>query len=207
VTEPAALPARSDDGARGKTETRLRLLEAAATVIARDGYERASLADIARTAGLSTGAVYSTFGSKWGLMRAVIAQRIRPLALPLQSATPHTDQSLSELAAGLARTIDSPGARQVAILQLEIILLALRNPELLDELNVDDRANHARLTDQLIVGGAELPLPAGQLATVLIGAVQGLQLSQLLDPADISDSLYAAALRLLLGRAPTGDPS
>jgi AcrR family transcriptional regulator len=202
VTESAATPVSSgEDGARGKSETRLRLLEAAATVIARDGYERASLADIARTAGLTTGAVYSTFGSKWGLMRAVIAQRVRPLALPIQGA----DQSLSQVATGLARTIDSPEGRQLAILQLEIVLLALRNPELLDELNVEDRADHARLTDQLTAGGAELPLPAAQLATLLIGAVQGLQLSQLLDPADLSDTDYAAALRLLLGRAPADE--
>src|SRR5438045_2832942 len=57
---------------RGREETRRRLLDAAAEHLARVGYESASLAAIARSAGLTTGAVYSTFGSKRELLRGVV---------------------------------------------------------------------------------------------------------------------------------------
>jgi AcrR family transcriptional regulator len=53
---------------------RRRILEAAATVIARDGVE-ASVEAIAREAGLGMGTLYRRFASKDDLVRAVLAER------------------------------------------------------------------------------------------------------------------------------------
>ena len=53
------------DGSRGRSEeTRRRLLEAAGSVFAAKGYERASVADIAAAAGFTKGAFYASFPSK-----------------------------------------------------------------------------------------------------------------------------------------------
>lgn len=53
-------------------ETRQRLLDAAATVFGRDGFEGARVAQIAEEAGLSVGALYNHYGSKADLLAAVV---------------------------------------------------------------------------------------------------------------------------------------
>lgn len=55
-------------------ETRAELLAAAARVFARRGYEGASIADICKEAGLSTGPVYAHYGSKAELFVAVLEE-------------------------------------------------------------------------------------------------------------------------------------
>jgi TetR/AcrR family transcriptional regulator, repressor for uid operon len=54
--------------------TRVRLLEAAAAVFAEKGYDGAGVQEIARRAGLTTGAIYGRFTGKAELLREVIAQ-------------------------------------------------------------------------------------------------------------------------------------
>ena len=57
---------------RLKTEVRDRILLAAKTVFAADGYRSAKMADIAQTAGISAGNLYRYFGGKEALFHAVI---------------------------------------------------------------------------------------------------------------------------------------
>src|SRR5208282_6704638 len=63
-----------------RAETRARLLQAAGEVFAKHGYDRASLDDVAAAAGLTKGAVYSSFASKdelfYALMREHIDERL-----------------------------------------------------------------------------------------------------------------------------------
>jgi AcrR family transcriptional regulator len=54
--------------------TRVRLLDAAAAVFAEKGYDGAGVQEIARRAGLTTGAIYGRFKGKAELLREVIAQ-------------------------------------------------------------------------------------------------------------------------------------
>jgi len=53
-------------------ETRAQLLDAASRVFAERGYDGASIADITRASGLSSGAIYAHFGSKAELFAAVL---------------------------------------------------------------------------------------------------------------------------------------
>src|SRR5947207_8092670 len=55
--------------------TRDRLLDAAAAVFAEKGYDRAGVQEIARRAGLTTGAIYSRFTGKAELLQAAIQSR------------------------------------------------------------------------------------------------------------------------------------
>ncbi len=74
----AAEVARAQQGARGADKRRA-LLDGALAVFAADGYTRASIDNIARTAGVSTRTIYNQFGDKAGLFEAVIidsAQRV-----------------------------------------------------------------------------------------------------------------------------------
>src|SRR5438876_8430182 len=56
--------------------TRTRVLEAAARVFARRGFHGASVQDIAREAGATTGAIYSNFAGKEDLFLAVFEDHV-----------------------------------------------------------------------------------------------------------------------------------
>jgi TetR/AcrR family transcriptional repressor of uid operon len=79
-------------------ETRERLLDAAAEVFAERGYERAGVAEIARRAGLTTGAIYSRYAGKAELLLDAIDQR--------------THDEIRRLLGG-----DRPAARGTAVLE------------------------------------------------------------------------------------------
>src|SRR3954452_5269042 len=53
-------------------ETRQRVLDAAARVFAKNGYDGARIAQIAKAAGLSVGAIYNHYTSKAELLAAVV---------------------------------------------------------------------------------------------------------------------------------------
>lgn len=57
-------PAPPSKRALAKARTRARVLEAARRLFAERGYDRASIRDIAREAGLSTGAIFAGFRDK-----------------------------------------------------------------------------------------------------------------------------------------------
>ena len=65
---------RSRDDRRARA-TRDRLLDAAAEVFAEKGYDRAGVQEIARRAGLTTGAIYGRFTGKAELLQAAIESR------------------------------------------------------------------------------------------------------------------------------------
>lgn len=193
--------------------TRARLLRAAAELIGAQGYDRASLGQVARRAGLTTGAVYSAFGSKWELLRALVAEQSRDLRLPERQGQPTAGASRDEtgsmvgdatrLAGLLHQHAEGEQGRQLLILQLEILLLGLRNPGLLEDVVAEVSAERAALAQQLreraLAEGRDLPMPADGLATVLVALAQGLQLTQMLDPQAVAGDLYELAIQQVLG--------
>jgi AcrR family transcriptional regulator len=60
-------------GSAAPSDTRQRLLDAATEVFLEKGYEGTRVAEIARRAGLTTGAIYGNFGSKADLLTAALA--------------------------------------------------------------------------------------------------------------------------------------
>jgi AcrR family transcriptional regulator len=110
-------------------ETQKRLLDAAAEVFVRDGYEAAQLDAIAARAGRSKGAVYTHFKSKEDLFLVLFEQRTRTyvdrLMKSLRSCTTQKErlEAFREFYVGLDHD------RAWPILTLEFKLYALRHPE------------------------------------------------------------------------------
>lgn len=77
------------------TQTRERLLGAAADVFAQRGYDGTRVTDIAAAAGVSNGALYAHFGSKAGLLVAALREHGRPVLADLLAAKP--DRPITEL--------------------------------------------------------------------------------------------------------------
>jgi len=188
-------------------DTRARLLDAAIDVMAEKGFERATLREIAREAGLTTGAVYSTYSNKLDLLRDATA-RILELNAPTASEESRgivdgIDRSAHDMWRLMASGAD---VRRLGILQFEALLVAMRNEELIEEQR--DEAGAARkaaardLAAKARAEGITLPLPAEQVVVLVDVLSQGLQLRQYLDPDAVDEDLYRNALRLVCGLPP-----
>ncbi len=101
------------------------LVDAAATVFARKGYDAASVAEIAAQAGYTVGAVYSNFSGKRALFEAVFAQKSDETF-----ALATTFGSSVEDLAGIARRLLDQDAneRRWWLLWLEAVIEAQRDP-------------------------------------------------------------------------------
>ena len=100
------------------------LVDAAAAVIARKGYQAASVAEIAAEAGYTVGAVYSNFSGKRALFEAVFDRQIdHQFALASDLDQPG---DLGELARALLHQDEN--GRRWWLLWLEFIIEAQRDP-------------------------------------------------------------------------------
>ncbi len=100
------------------------LVDAAAAVIARKGYQAASVAEIAAEAGYTVGAVYSNFSGKRALFEAVFDRQIdHQFALASALEQPG---DLGELARALLHQDEN--GRRWWLLWLEFIIEAQRDP-------------------------------------------------------------------------------
>ena len=69
-----------------KVRTRQKVLDAARTLFAERGYEPATIRDIAKGAGMSTGAVFANFQDKAELFEAVLSEDMAMLAGTMEAA-------------------------------------------------------------------------------------------------------------------------
>jgi len=143
-------------------ETRERLLETAAAVFARLGYEKASIAEISSEAGLSSGAIYAHYSSKAELFVATLrthAEREFERLLGGEGV----DFATFLTSRGQALDRRSPGERT---LLMEAIVAAKRDPEVAQVLISSLVEREARLAELLRSAqatgeiDADLPAPA-----------------------------------------------
>lgn len=141
-------------------DTRDRLLAAALTVFERDGYEGARVADIARAAGLTTGAIYSRYRGKADLLLEAITARTRDEVDALLEVTPGEEARfvLASLGRRLAERDDAAGPSVL----VESLGAARRDPDLAEQV----RASLAR-RERTLVELVERARAAGEIATDL----------------------------------------
>ncbi len=80
---PARAPTRR---ALAKQQTRLKVLAAARRLFSEQGYEGATIRDIAAAAGMSTGAVFANFTDKSDLFREIMTEDIEALVAAMRDA-------------------------------------------------------------------------------------------------------------------------
>ena len=83
VTEMARAPTRRT---LAKLETRAKVLAAARKLFSEQGYEGATIRDIATAAGMSTGAVFANFTDKSDLFREIMSEDIEALIAGMREA-------------------------------------------------------------------------------------------------------------------------
>jgi AcrR family transcriptional regulator len=114
---------------RRRQLTREALLGAAESVFAQRGYEAGTLEEIAESAGFTTGAIYSNFGSKQELFLAVLERRNEKLTEAYREVLePPTGQSVALSDVADLWTHLELANRDALRLTLEYRLAALRDP-------------------------------------------------------------------------------
>lgn len=196
-------PPRRLTRAETKARTRARLLEAAAQVFARKGFGGASVEEIAEAAGYSTGALYSNFSSKDQLFIELLDIRTSFRQAEAATITSNQDSDLDAVRGGLNRLLMDVADHDadLAPLQAELWLYAIRRPELLEHMAAQFRSNRDHLTATLTerARNRDQPeaLPVQNLATVILALFQGLVQLRRTDPELVPDDLFGTAVSWL----------
>ncbi len=186
-----------------RAQTRQRLLQAAGEVFAQRGYDRASLDDVAAAAGLTKGAVYSSFAGKndlfYALMRERIDERLTLVVEAMERQATVRDMT-RDAGSALAQLMSSQ--RDWHLLFIEFWARAIRDPALHDELARERRSMRGLIAEFLEARAAEaevdLPAPAEQLAVAVLALSNGIAIEQLADPDTVDPSTFGVTLGLLL---------
>ena len=165
--------------------TREALLDAAARVFASHGYGGASIPEIAREAGLSTGAIYSNFSGKEELFLAMMGRSVQAgaeaRAKSVANVTDDRDRLIEELVATWTDTVDD--GPQTVILMAEFWLYALRHPPYDEVMAGFLAAVRSNLATTMTEAAAEIDDDlAAQLATAVQALSYGHAMQRLVDP-------------------------
>jgi AcrR family transcriptional regulator len=184
-------------------ESRDELLAAALRVFARRGYRQAGVDEIAAAAGYSKGALYWHFSGKEELLLALVEERIdapmREMVALLESAPPDHDMSV-EASREFARQVSRQ--RDAVLLEREYWSLALRDPELrarYAERQTELRGALARALEARArhLGTPDLPMPAEDVARIVMGIIGGLGVDELIEPGSVRPGLLGETLALI----------
>jgi AcrR family transcriptional regulator len=180
------------------------IIEAAATVLAAQGYANTSIKDIAREAGIAQGLVHYYFGSKEELVLAVLRQTCGEMLDETRRSFAQTQgHPLARAWAGLEaaerRSAERP---ELFRLMLEMVPLSQTNPALraqLRELYENLCGEVTEMIDELNeLIPTPLPIPARDFAGVIVAAIDGLAIRGLVEPGADPSALYRALGFLLL---------
>lgn len=108
---------------------RQQVLDAAADCFRRRGFHAASMAEIAKTAGMSPGHIYNLFENKDDIIAAIVERDCEDVLGRIDEFQKAEDL-LHTLLAGIEQAIDERSQVAEAALQLEVLAEASRNPKL-----------------------------------------------------------------------------
>lgn len=187
-----------------KAETRTRLLDAAADLFARRGLNGVSAEAVCDAADRTTGALYSHFGGKDGLLVALLDEW-RDSAAAGITAEIDPDAPLDDRLAALWRNFASRptgGEDAWILLEHELWLYAARNAgdaRAVRERYGSGRAGLGRATKTWAAeAGSDTRLPARETGALVLALLLGLEMQRRLEPAAVPDALAVEGLRRLL---------
>ncbi len=183
-------------------ETKRRVLDAAFEVFAQRGIAASSMNDVAEAAGLTKGAVYSSFAGKDDLILTLMTEHAESrltagLAGFAEALEP--EEALANAGAVLVRELraDAGWHRLLA----EYFAISHHDPKLREALRQRRRqarvAVAAELSKLASVFGGTLPLPPDDLAVVLFALSNGMGVESGIDPDAVPDDLLARVLALI----------
>ncbi|MEU8782498.1 TetR/AcrR family transcriptional regulator [Streptomyces sp. NPDC048637] len=187
------------------------ILRAAAELFAAKGYRQTTFADVAERSGISRGSIPWHFGSKEGLLLAVLERSVDLIRAGLVEGPAELVEPEEEVAAGFDRLMggaDALFAQPTTKLFVTLLVEALEPGSPIHGRYVEI---HNTLRDHCRRWLERLPLPPGLsaeiLAVTIIGAGIGIHQQWLLAPDRVDPEQSLAALRTLVAGAvlPAGE--
>jgi len=189
----------------GRAAVRRRLLDAALEVFAEHGYANARLDQVAATAGLTKGAIYSNFASKDEIFFAMLDQQVLArvaavrsalIAAPLDTRGPARAQHVGRL---LAETITEQ--RQWQLVFLDFWLRAVRDDAVRTQFLARRRELRAAIGEAVVqIIGSEPALDGfstDDIVTIVLALSNGLAVEQYIDADLVSTDLFGRVLAQL----------
>jgi AcrR family transcriptional regulator len=182
--------------------TRRKLLDAAQSIFARDGFEAARIEDIAAAVGYTRGAFYAHFRTKEDLFLALLEERANQHLADLNTLLEAAASPKERLAQLRRYYVTRVRNKQWTLLILEWKLFALRHPELRAKLagahrRIRKSLHLEALRDVLVPHSCPEPAQREVPKVILEALLSGLVLERAYDPTRISNPQTAAALEKL----------
>jgi AcrR family transcriptional regulator len=182
---------------------RERILDAALTCFAREGFHAATMQDIVAESGLSPGAIYGYFKGKTEMVMAITSERHAMERRRMEHAltTGDVDTSLVRLVDGFVLSLRDPQEKKWRRLAVQLWAESLSNPRLKRE--ALDGVTQAIEVLAPMIGKAQregrwsVHLDPKSAARVLIAILQGISL-QLAWDDNIDIANFASALRIII---------
>jgi AcrR family transcriptional regulator len=203
VKSKRRVPGRPRTSEQSAGETRTKLLDAAARLIAERGYRGTTVDDVVASSGLSKGTFYWHFKSKGDLLLAVLEERIdRPLHQLIERLkTASADEDVAPEASRLFSQLMDP-ARETILLDHEYRALAMRDRKVRSRYTKRQRALRDALAAGLDARARELGAPAfsvptPEIATAYLNLGSALAVERLIDADAVPASLFGETVALV----------
>jgi AcrR family transcriptional regulator len=178
-----------------RQRTRNALLEAARAIIREKGYDRTTLEEVARRAGMTTGAIYGNFKNREELFIALGHTYWAPV-VPDVAPGASFAEAMRALAKATLAAVDE--RTPVAVGRLTGLAYTLTNSELRARVEEVTRASYELGTEWLrSFDQGDLPMPAEHLVRVIHALIEGLVMQRILTPELCSDEVFYAAFAAL----------
>jgi AcrR family transcriptional regulator len=199
------MPRGQFDRSERRARTRTQLLEAAAGVYARRGFDGATLDEVAEEAGFTKGAVYDHFGSKENLLVALLDEHLaQQIAEQVALFDPAKDTPERPRAGAERWMTDLKQDPDVFRLFVELWTHAQRDERLRRRLVSGMSALRATFrgfaAERSVNGGVTPTVEAAeQIANIMLALATGIGMIELVDPDSVHPRLLGAVLSLLIG--------
>ena len=182
-----------------RARTRATLLKAARELIREKGYERTTMEDVARRAGMSSGAIYGNFKNRDDLFIALGEAYWPPIKPRIRPGTTFAEKMRALAEAAIA---SAPERREVVVGRLTGMAYAISNEAMgskVQEVTARSYAAGAAWLDAVAEEGG-LPMPPEVLVVVIHALMEGLLYQRFLTPDLVPDEAFYDAFAALARR-------
>lgn len=181
-----------------RERTRTALLEAARAIVREHGYERTTLATVAKRAGMTTGAIYGNFRNRDELFIALGEHYWAPIK-PKISPDATFAEAMRAFAKATLEAIDE--RTSAAVGRFTGLAYALKNEELRSRVVEFTRSSYEFGAEWLRrFEPSELPMPPEELVRVLHALIEGLVMQRIITPELCPDEVFYSAFGALARR-------
>lgn len=170
-SESPGMPSTPSDKSQ---QRRIQVLDAAAECFRRSGFHGASMAEIAKVAGMSPGHIYNLFENKDEIIAAIV-ERDRDEIVQSISEGEQAEDLLKDVLHWVDQSIDGTNEMTDPALSIEVLAEACRNPKLAAVVQASEAVIHEKSAGYVrkALGDQAAALAPGEIGAraVVIGAI------------------------------------